>query len=63
MQKEPDEIHDSVRVHLSICCNLWFLAVHFMIFSDATGDQFPKTIVNGSGGANRTIFLGYHSEG
>lgn len=63
MQKEPDEIHDSVRVHLSICCNLWFLAVHFMIFSDATGDQFPKTTVNGSGGANRTIFLGYHSEG
>ncbi|WP_214285398.1 hypothetical protein [Bacillus subtilis] len=62
MQKEPDEIHDFVRVHLSIWCNLWFLAVHFMIFSDTTGDQFPKTTVNGSGGANRTIILGYHSE-
>ncbi|CAI6228333.1 hypothetical protein NRS6186_02790 [Bacillus subtilis] len=33
-----------------------------MIFSDTTGDQFPKTTVNGSGGANRTIILGYHSE-
>ncbi|KIN59152.1 hypothetical protein B4145_0506 [Bacillus subtilis] len=38
------------------------MAVHFMIFSDATDDQFPKTTVNGSGGANRTIILGYHSE-
>ncbi|WP_339247124.1 hypothetical protein NYE53_02795 [Bacillus sp. FSL R5-0523] len=34
-----------------------------MIFSDATGDQFPKTTVNGSDGANRTTILGYHSEG
>lgn len=33
-----------------------------MIFSDATDDQFPKTTVNGSDGANRTTILGYHSD-